>query len=68
MSDIVRDYQSGLIEALLDEEAIRFVRPEQDGGKLRLEYDDAVMGQPGGLLADIAIMGYSKLLKESGLL
>lgn len=68
MGNVIHDYRTALIGALLDERAVRFIPPEDDDEKLRVEYDDSVMGQPGSFLAEVAVMGYSLTLRKSGLL
>lgn len=67
MSDIARDYRSGLAAAMLDEGVVRLGHSD-DGYGVTVECDTAVMGKPGSQLHDIAAFGYSMTLRESGLL
>lgn len=68
MSEIVPDYYSGLAEAMLDEGVIRFMRPDNDDGPLKLQYCANLMGPPGSQLFDIATVGYAMTFRTSGLM
>ena len=67
MSDLTRDYQSGLAAAMLDEGVVRLGHAE-DGSGIAIHCDTEIMGQPGSALHDVAAFCYAMTLRESGLM